>query len=155
MDASVNLDFYGIGETDTLERDPLRYNLKPLGGMVQAKYRFGESAFWAGLGYAFATTKVDFEAPAGTPGLPDFERTSDAGGVTPSLTWDTRNNIFTPTEGTYVEGTFGVFAPLFGSDTEFRRARTLAMQFVPLSPKVFLGARADIAAAFGEPPFLS
>ena len=49
MYASINLDFYGIGKTDVLEDNPLRYNLNPRGGVAQAKYRLGETNFWAGV----------------------------------------------------------------------------------------------------------
>jgi hypothetical protein len=62
--ASVNLDFYGIGQDGWLRDHPLSYNLEPLGGLVQAKYRLGNSRFAAGLGYALADTQVSFNAPA-------------------------------------------------------------------------------------------
>src|SRR4029434_5337277 len=84
--ASVNLDFYGIGEGSTLNDHPLRYALDPLGGAVRAKVRLGQSSrLWAGLSYALVDTRVDFEAPAGTPGMPDSSSDSRVGGVTPSL----------------------------------------------------------------------
>jgi hypothetical protein len=57
---------------------------------------------------------VTFEAPAGTPGLPDFRRDSKVGGVTPSLTYDRRDNMFTPLRGTFVEILLGVFSPAQG-----------------------------------------
>src|SRR5262245_7206836 len=71
--ASVNVDFYGIGNNSLLANSPLHYNLEPTGGMVQGKYRFGDSVVWGGLNYAYAQTHVTFEAPAGTPGLPSFQ----------------------------------------------------------------------------------
>jgi hypothetical protein len=46
---------------------------------VQAKYRIGQSRFWIGLGYALATTQVEFDAPAATPGLPPFQSDSRVG----------------------------------------------------------------------------
>jgi hypothetical protein len=76
---SANLDFHGIGQNRLLDEHPLRYNLEPTGGVVRAKYRLGDSRAWLGLGYAFAATRVTFEAPAGTPGLPDFQRDSKVG----------------------------------------------------------------------------
>lgn len=151
--ASMNLDFYGIGENRVLADQPLRYNLEPKGGMVQGKYRLGASRLWAGLNYAFATTEVTFDAPAGTPGLPDFRRQSNVGGVTPSLTFDSRNNIFTPTRGTYFEVTAGLFSEALGGDAEFQRAQVVAMQFVPLHSKLCLGLRGQVAASFGDTPF--
>jgi hypothetical protein len=153
VDASVNLDFHGIGASSPLAEDPLQYELETLGGVLQAKFRIGDSAFWAGLGYVYAATTVGFDAPPGTPNLPDFSRRTDLGGLSPSLTWDTRDNVFTPTRGTFVEASVGLFAPALGADAEFQRPQLVAMQFVPLEERLFLGLRADFVASFGEVPF--
>jgi hypothetical protein len=151
--ASVNLDFHGIGAGGDLADHPLRYNLEPKGGMLQGKYRIGASRFWTGLGYAYAATQVTFDAPAGTPGRPDFRRDSTVSGFTPSLTYDSRDNIFTPTRGTYLEASAGLFSQALGGDDDFQRARIIVMQFIPLRPKVSLGLRAEGAASFGDAPF--
>jgi outer membrane protein assembly factor BamA len=150
--ASVNLDFHGIGD-GALADHPLHYNLEPKGGTVQTKYRLGNSRFWAGLNYAVAATRVSFKAPAGTPGLPDFERDSNVGGFTPTFTFDSRDNIFTPTRGTYLDASFGIFSEALGGDDEFQRARIIGMQFFPLHPKLSLGFRTEGAATFGDTPF--
>jgi hypothetical protein len=151
--ASVNLDYYGIGDDPRLERHPLAYNLEPKAGMLQGKYRLGNSHFLGGLSYAFAATHVSFDAPAGTPGLPSFRRDSNVGGLTPSLTYDSRDNIFTPKRGTYVEATTGFFSEALGGDEEFQRVRLIGMQFLPLHPRLTLGLRAEGAASFGDAPF--
>jgi len=151
--ASVNLDYFGIGDDPRLENHPLHYNLEPKGGMLQGKYRLGASRFWMGLSYAYASTQVSFDAPAGTPGRPDFRRESKVGGLTPSLTYDSRDNIFTPNRGSYVEATAGLFSEALGSDDGFQRPRLIAMQFFPIHPKLTLGLRAEGAATFGDAPF--
>ena len=150
---SANLDFHGIGEGRRLDDHPLRYTLQPMGGVVRAKYRLGDSAAWAGLGYVFASTRVTFDAPAGTPGRPDSERRSNAGGLTPSFTYDSRDNLFTAIRGTYVEAVVGVFSPALGGDDDFQRVQVTAMQFWPLAPSLYLGLRGDVAATFGDAPF--
>jgi outer membrane protein assembly factor BamA len=151
--ASANLDFFGIGEDAVLANNPLRYNIEPKGGTTRAKYRFGDTRIWAGLSYAFAVTEVNFETPPGTPGQPDFRHESNVSGFTPSLTFDTRDNFFTPNRGTYLEASAGFFIPALGSDENFRRANLIGMQFVPLIPRLFLGVRAEAAASFGNEPF--
>lgn len=151
--SSVNLDYFGIGNNPALADNPLRYNLEPKGGTVRAKYRFGDTRLWAGLNYAFASTDVSFDKPPGTPGEPAFQHKSNVGGFTPSLTFDTRDNFFTPTRGTYLEASAGFFSPAFGADQNFQRAGLLAMQFVRLSSKLFLGVRAEGLASFGNEPF--
>ena len=89
--------------------------------VVRAKYRFGGSPAWAGLGYAYASTRVTFDEPPGTPGLPDFQRESTVAGLTPSFTYDTRDNLFTPTRGTFAEAVVGIFDPALGGDDDFQR----------------------------------
>jgi outer membrane protein assembly factor BamA len=153
VDASINLDFHGIGEASPLDQHPLGYNLHPIGGMVQASYRLGDTRVWAGLSYAFAATDVNFDAPAGTPGLPDFQRETKEGGLTPSVTYDSRDNVFTPNTGSYVELGVGVFSQYLGGDDEFQRARLIAMRFTPLAKSLYLGVRAEAAASFGDEPF--
>jgi len=151
--ASVNLDYYGIGGNGLLKNHPLRYNLEPLGGMVQTKYRLGDSRWLAGLGYALAATKVRFDTPPATPGQPSFQRDSCQGGLSPSLTYDSRDNIFTPTSGTYVEATAGLFSQSLGGDDEFQRVTLVAIHYLPLHPKWTLGLRADANSSFGDEPF--
>jgi hypothetical protein len=150
---SVNLDYYGIGRSSVLSDNPLRYNLEPSGGILQGKYRLGDSRFWGGLRYVISATEVSFKAPAGTPGLPEYRSQATQGGLTPSFTYDSRDNIFTPTRGTYIEASSGFFSESFGGDAEFQEVNVLAMQFVPISRKVSLGLRGEGSANFGNGPF--
>jgi hypothetical protein len=151
--ASVNLDFYGIGENDIAEDHPLTYNLEPVGGVVGAKHRLGRSRAWLGLRYQLYTTKVSFDAPEETPNLPDFRRDSTVGGLTPTLTWDSRDSIFTPGRGTYVEAAAGLYSDALGGDDDFQRVDVVTMQFVSLHPRLVLGVRGDGSFSFGDVPF--
>jgi hypothetical protein len=58
--ASINLDFYGLGEDSLLKDHPLTYNLQPVGGIVRGKYRIHRSRTWAGLGYMWRFGLVGF-----------------------------------------------------------------------------------------------
>ena len=151
--ASVNLDFYGIGRDNTLKDHPRSYNLEPLGGLVRAKYRINGSKFWAGIGYAIASIKVTFNTAGTIPGLPDLQRESRVGGVAPTVSYDSRDNMFTPVRGTFIEATAGFFAPAFGGDDEFQRHSLVAMQFLPLHDDVAMGVRGDATVSRGEVPF--
>jgi len=151
--ASVNLDFHGIGKDSVLQNNPLRYTLNPAGGALMAKYRFGESRFWGGLGYAFASTKVTFEAPAQTPHLPDYAERSNIGMLLSLLTFDTRNNFFTPVRGTFLEAAFQLSGKWLGGDQNFERLTFTAIQYLPLPFHFYLGVRGDVSSAFGNAPF--
>jgi outer membrane protein assembly factor BamA len=151
--ASINLDFHGIGSDSVLQNHPLRYNLHPIGGAAIAKYRLGDSSFWAGLGYAFASTKVTFDAPASTPRLPDFERVSQVGTLLPQVAYDTRDNIFTPLRGVYLEAATLVAGKWLGGDDNFERVSLTAIQYVKLPHRFFFGLRSELDASFGNTPF--
>lgn len=153
FDGSVNLDFYGTGDASPLKDDPLTYNLGPLGGMVQAKVRLGRSRAWTGLSYTLARTTVAFDAPAQTPGLPDYRGESWIGGLTPSFTWDSRDTLFTPSRGLYVEATAGFYDRALGGDETFQRVGVIAMGFRPLHRTLILGVRGDASFSFGGAPF--
>lgn len=153
VNASVNLDFHGVGR-DVLQRNnPLSYNLETSGGMAQAKYRLGNSKFWGGLGYALADTKVKFNSSSAIQKIQDFKRESRVGGLIPSLTFDSRDNIFTPIRGTYVETSIGLFSNSLGGDDAFQRVNLIAMHFLPLHPKLTLGVRGGCTVTFGDVPF--
>jgi hypothetical protein len=153
VDASVNLDFHGVGGSELLADQALAYTLQPVGGLAQAKYRVGASKAWVGVNYMLAETDVSFDAPEGTPGLPAGERRTRVGGLTPSLTWDSRDSLFTPGRGTYVEASAGFFGSALGGEDSFERAGLIVMQFVPLHPRWTLGARGDADLSFGDIPF--
>jgi len=150
---SVNLDFYGIGDDPVLRDHPLRYNLEPKGGLLRGKYRLGKTRVWAGLSYAFWRTRVSFDAPAETPRIPDFERDSDVGGIMPTLVFDSRDNVFTPNRGTYVEVTAGLYSQLLGGDESFQSVQLVVLEFIPILSSVYLGLRGDGTANFGDCPF--
>jgi len=151
--ASINLDFYGVGDDPVLRNEPLAYTLEPLGGVARAKYRLANSRWWAGLGYIFATTQVAFDKPAGTPGLPAFESDSRIGGLTPTLSYDSRDNLFTPTHGTFAEATAGLFSEALGGDADFQRVGLVLTHYVALHPRLTLGLRGDVNLSFGDAPF--
>jgi hypothetical protein len=153
VDASVNLDFHGTGETPLPEGRPVSYNLHPIGGIAQAKYRVRSSRAWMGLSYSFAQTEVSFDAPEGTPGVPAIPRVSHVGGLTPSLTYDSRDSTYTPSQGTYMEASTGFYASGLGGDDEYQKIGVLAMHFIPFHSRFTLGLRGDSGFTHGEAPF--
>jgi len=151
--AAVNLDYHGLGRNSELEEHPLRYQLAPKAAAVQARYRVGDTLVWAGLRYAFAVTKVSFAAGSESEPLPEYESSSRVGGLTPLVSYDSRDNIFTPLRGTYLEACFGLFGKALGGDDSFQRASLTAIHYFRLPFQLYLGLRGDAAAAFGQTPF--
>jgi len=86
---------------------------------------------------------VTFEAPPATPGLTSFQCDSRVGGLTPSLSHNWRENLFTPIHGTYAEAAVDFFSEALGGNDEFQRVNLTAMHFLRLHQKWTLGLRGD------------
>ncbi|MGC3961617.1 MAG: hypothetical protein QM813_27945 [Verrucomicrobiota bacterium] len=61
MGGSINLDFYGVGDGPQASV-PLSYNIEPVGGIVEGRYRLGKTPWRGGLGYLFGQANVSFDA---------------------------------------------------------------------------------------------
>jgi outer membrane protein assembly factor BamA len=153
--ATVNLKYYGLGDS-SFNNNSIKYTLTPLAGLVEAHYRLGRSPWLAGLGYAVADTKVSFDGNPTPPGVnlpPSLD--SHIGGLKPVVIYDTRDNLFTPTEGIYAKLDTGFYAPAFGSDTGFETVSPLFIFYLPLSSKWTLGVNTAAGFSFGDAPFYS
>ena len=151
--APVNLDFYGIGFDPLLQDDPQTYNLETTAGMAQVRYRIGESQAWAGLGYVLAKSKVTFDVKPEVESLPNFQSESWVGGLLPHLSFDSRDNMFTPTSGTYLDLSGGLFSEALGSDSDFQRVNLTGIYYQPLGYDLTLGIMGNSILSFGEIPF--
>ncbi|MCG2595679.1 outer membrane protein assembly factor [Ramlibacter sp. XY19] len=151
--ASVNLDFYGAGRDPVLRDHPNSYNLDTTALVAQARYRVGSSQAWVGLGYAVAATKVRFNAPVDADVQPSREHESRVGGLLPIVSFDSRDNVFTPNAGTYLELSAGLFDKALGSDTNFQRVNLTGIQYWPVSRDLTVGVIASSVASAGDVPF--
>lgn len=153
VDASINLEFYGIGRDPLLRDDPRIFSLETTAGVIQGSYRLGESQAWASLGYALASTTIHFDVLPPVESLPDFQAESRVGGLLSGLSFDSRDNIFTPTRGTYLDASVGLFSTALGSDTNFQRLGLTAIHFRPLAKDLTLGVMGTTVLGFGKVPF--
>jgi len=151
--ASINLKFYGIGENSVLLDNPISYNLKPLGLLVKAKYRIGESCFWVGLGYQWLKNETSMDVSEEFARLQDFRRDTHVGGFLPLLSYDTRDNMFTPASGSNIELSAGFFDQGLGGDASFQKYGLTAMQFLTPLQQLTFGIRGDGLLSYGEVPF--
>ena len=150
-DADVNLEFFGLGGG----RNPgLDYTIAARGGVIGGSYRLGDTSFWAGLRYARATTNVSLDiGNALPPQIPSPDLELNLGVLTPSLTYDTRDNFFTPTHGWHVDLSASLFRKSLGSDRDFEKATFTAIGYQPLSDSLYFGARASATASSDGTPF--
>jgi hypothetical protein len=153
-DVDVNLDFFGLGADRRLGDPGLGYSVAARGAVLGASYRIGDSSFWVGLRYTLAQPTVTANVPAGgLPGVSTADFDMRLGGVTPSVTLDTRDNFFTPTRGWYVDLSVPVFREGLGGDRNFETANLTAMRFQPLGRSLNLAVRASGKASSDGTPF--
>lgn len=153
-DADINLEFFGLGGDRGLGQQGIEYTIAAHGGVVGGSYRLGDTAFWAGLRYARASTNVDLGALNSLPSLipaPDLDL--ELATLTPSVTFDTRDNFFTPTHGWYLDLSAQIFRRSLGSDRDFEKATFTGIRYQPLADTLYLGARASAKVSTDGTPF--
>jgi hemolysin activation/secretion protein len=99
------------------------------------------------------STRVSFDAPATKPGIPDYEHVSNLGMLLPSLSFDTRDNIFTPVRGVYLEASANVAGKWLGGDDNFAKVGLTVIQYLPLPHRFYFALNLQGNASFGDSPF--
>ncbi len=149
---SIELDFYGIGD-GPLNDNPAHYVIEPLGGLGQLRRRLGTSAVEIGMSYAFASIDVSFDDDSPPSQIAPDELDSRIGGLTPTIVYDSRNNIFTPTRGFYGELNSGLFMEALGGSSNFENIAATGIFYQPLSDRFFLGTKLQAKFSFDDVPF--
>jgi len=149
----ANLDFYGLGE-GPLRDVGVAYSLDFTGGVAEASWQVVDKRpWWVGLRYAYATIDPQLrDRPPLFAGLIDRLRTTISA---PTLlaTYDSRNNIFTPTRGAFAETSYMASRESLGASVQFSRFGQTVIGWLPLHPAVTLAMRADWQSASDGAPF--
>ena len=77
----------------------------------------------------------------------------NSSGIGPILSWDTRNNAYSPDRGGFAEIQFEYFDKFLGSDFNFRLLSIDLRKFIHLSDKEVLALQGLAGLNFGETPF--
>jgi hypothetical protein len=152
-DVDVNLDFFGLGG-DRVSSDGLGYSVKGEGGVAGGSIKLGMTKLWFGLRYASVNTNVSLQDPLlPLPGVSPADYDLDLGALTPTITFDGRDNFFTPTRGWYVDLSVPLYRESFGSDRDFETLNLTGMYHHPLGDSLFLSARASLKDSSDGTPF--
>lgn len=151
IDASLNLDFYGFGGGLGGGRS-VNYELNTTGGLVEGRYRLGNSPWMVGLRYLYAEVDSTFRV-ALPPGVLAIDLDSKLGGPSAILSYDTRDNIFTPNKGVFAELNATFHDPMFGASSTHQRVDLVGISYHPLRDNLVLGIRGDVNMGFGRTPF--
>nr|WP_234475329.1 BamA/TamA family outer membrane protein [Paraburkholderia aspalathi] len=144
----LHLNYYGI------QNQPRAYQLDGIALVQQVLFRLGNSHWYVGPRYTFfdASTRFDASVPAG---IREFERDQRVakGGVV--VDYDTRDNMFYPSSGTYAEFEADLARGGLGSSTNFQEQTARGYHWIPLSKSWVLGLRADTGFSQGNIPFFA
>ena len=151
-DVDLNLEFFGLGSDRT--SGGLGYSLKGKGGVLGGNYRLADTQLWLGVRYASVDTSITLEAPLrALPDVPPSDYGLRIAALTPSLTFDRRDNFFTPTRGVYVDLSIPIFRDSYGSDRDFETANLTAMYFRPIGESLFFSVRGSAKSSSDGTPF--
>lgn len=152
----VKMDYYGrSGNKGEFESGGIRFETDAIFFIQEIQARLWGSNFFAGLGYSLADTENKFslhdeELTPDLPGL-DFDRRSAS--LNGLLSYDSRDNIFTPSRGLASEIKVMLFDSAWGSDDTFQKYLASAMYYNPLTEDLVLGLRGDAKIIAGDAPF--
>lgn len=149
-DVDVNLEFFGLGG-DAAVSDGLGYSVKGHGGTAGASYQLGDTKLWLGMRYLSIDTNVTASAPLFPGSSADYAL--ELGALTPTVTFDGRDNFFTPTRGWYVDLSWPVYRDSLGSDRDFETLNLTTLYYHPIGQSLYLGVRGSIKDSSDGTPF--
>jgi hypothetical protein len=133
-----------------LNDNPISFNIEGGGTIQEIQFRLRKTRFFAGVNYVFIDTETVFDISGGPPEEGD---TTDAG-LTAFLTYDTRDNVFTPNAGLYAKFQVSRFAEALGGDFNYTADGITAYYYRPVFDKrLILAFRLDYQHAGDDAPF--
>jgi hypothetical protein len=133
---------------------PLDFSLEGFALLQDLKFRLGGSRFFLGgkLLYLETESAFDFTPGVDTEITVDDIASSDVG-IAADVSFDARDNVFTPNTGQLLQLTAWRHDEGLGGDYNYWRGILKALSFHELFPQLILGLRLEASAVDGRPPF--
>ena len=151
----TEMEYYGLSSRQKSSDSSIHFSGDFLFFIQDLQFRLGDSNFFAGASYTLFDTENTFElvpdSPIFTPRTPSFP--SRSAGLSLILSYDSRNNMFSPKQGLASRIKATSINSLWGSDTDYWALTANAMYYKPLSETWMLGTRVDVKAVDGDVPF--
>ena len=152
--ASVNLKFFGLDGSNGTSGDGIKFNIEPTIFLQQLKFRIKDSDFFAGISYLLLDSTLEFNPSAVLPiEIPSIKFDSTSASVALLLDYDSRDTLFTPSDGLSSGIKASFYREAFGSDNEFEKYKAYAKYFTGLTNTLVLGLHGDIETLNGDAPF--
>ncbi|BBO78547.1 hypothetical protein DSCW_59640 [Desulfosarcina widdelii] len=133
---------------------PLDFDLEGFGVLQDLKFRLGDTRFFLGGKLLYLETESAFDlTPDVDTGIDIGEISSSNVGIAAELSFDGRDNVFTPNRGQLMELTAWRYDEAFGGDYNYWSGNLKLLSFHQLLPQLVLGLRLEGSAVDGRPPF--
>jgi len=149
----VNIGYYGSGFIESLEDEPVNLNLDAWLLVQQIKFRVAETNFFIGGRYLLLDTYNTFEIPVDIPEFEGTEFSSTLSEATAVLNYDSRNNVFSPNKGFFIELSGTYSDTWMGSDDLYGRLSAKLIGYFLASDKLMVGVRHESTYSLGSIPF--
>jgi hypothetical protein len=149
----ANLGFYGSGNILQLENESINLNLDAWVLLQQLKGRLGKSNFFIGGKYLLLSTYNTFETSIDIPEFTGNEFESTLSEASLIINFDSRNNVFTPTKGFFLDLSTTYSDTWMGGDALYGRISLDALAYLPASEKLLVSFRAESNYSLGDLPF--
>lgn len=148
-----NLDYYG-SSVSSASSTAVPYNIASDIILGQFQQRIpGTEDLYLGLRYMFTDSTVVFDLSGTIPGLPPVSDSMTTSGLGLIFNFDTRDNNYYPTTGSYAEVLWMRDKPSIGSDFDFDKLTSFYNYYLNLSRKDTLALRGTLENADGDAPF--
>ena len=132
----------------------LDFNLEGFGLYQSLNFRLGNSRFFLGGKLLLLETDSQFDITIGEDteiGADDILASNV--GLAASVTYDGRDNVFTPNTGQLLQFDIWRFDEALGGDYDYWRAHLKLLSFYQLHPRFVLGLRVAASTVDGSAPF--
>ena len=155
--ADINLKFYGLGEENALDQNPLEFKIDGLFLLQDVGFRVSDSRFFLGGRYTYLGADIEIkglEDPAGAPETPDVASDSvKDSGFAVFARYDNRDNIFSPNNGHQLQLQVTRYDETFGGDFNYTYTKAATHSWWQIVDDLVLGLRLDGRFVSGDAPF--
>lgn len=150
---NINIGFYGSGNVGLIDIESVNMNMDSWLVLQQIRFRIGESNFFSGGRYLYYNTSNTFEIPIDIPEFSGVKFESTLSEATMMINYDSRNNIFSPDKGFYLELSGTYSDTWMGGDDLYGRIATKMIGYVRAPGKLVMGVRNENTFSVGDIPF--
>jgi hypothetical protein len=146
-------DFYGVGADFGDDfREKFTENEVSFTAEAQRQLRPG---LFAGARYALRWARIKETAPGGVleSGTVTGSGTGAASGIGILLSWDTRDNVYSPSSGSFHQASADIGGRLLGSDYRFDTYTLDLRRYFSPAKRHVLALQAGATVTTGDPPF--